>query len=54
VRAVLDAVGSRRAAVMASQDTGPMAILFAAMHPNRVSQLAIQRLRGSRCHHGNR
>ena len=41
VRAVLDAVGSRRAAVMAAYDTGPMAILFAAMQPERVSELVL-------------
>jgi pimeloyl-ACP methyl ester carboxylesterase len=41
VRAVLDAVGSRRAAVMAGLDTGPMAILFAATQPGRVSQLVL-------------
>jgi class 3 adenylate cyclase len=39
--AVLDAVGSGRAAVMASEDTGPTAILFAAMHPDRVSHLVL-------------
>ena len=41
VRAVLDAVGSRRAAVMAAYDTGPMAILFAATQPERVSHLVL-------------
>ena len=41
VRAVLDAVGSQRAAVMAVQDTGPMAILFAATQPERVSALVL-------------
>jgi class 3 adenylate cyclase len=41
VRAVLDAVGSRRAAVMAALDTGQMAILFAAMQPDRVSKLVL-------------
>jgi class 3 adenylate cyclase/pimeloyl-ACP methyl ester carboxylesterase len=41
VRAVLDAVGSRRAAVMAAYDTGPMAILFAATQPERVSELVL-------------
>jgi pimeloyl-ACP methyl ester carboxylesterase len=41
VRAVLDAVGSRRAAVMAAADTGPMAILFAATQPARVSHLVL-------------
>jgi len=41
VGAVLDAVGSRRAAVFAFQDMGPIAILFAAMQPDRVSQLVL-------------
>jgi class 3 adenylate cyclase/alpha-beta hydrolase superfamily lysophospholipase len=41
VRAVLDAVGSKRAAVLAGQDAGPMGILFAAMHPDRVSHLVL-------------
>jgi class 3 adenylate cyclase len=41
VRAVLDAVGSRRAAVMAALETGTMAILFAAMQPERVSKLVL-------------
>jgi class 3 adenylate cyclase len=39
--AVLDAVGSQRTAVMAIQETGPIAILFAAMHPERVSHLIL-------------
>ena len=41
IRAVLDAVGSQRAAVMAALDTGAMAILFAATQPERVSQLVL-------------
>jgi class 3 adenylate cyclase len=41
VRAVLDAVGSQRAAVMAGLDTGAMAILFAATQPERVSKLVL-------------
>jgi class 3 adenylate cyclase len=41
VGAVLDAAGSRRAALMANTDTGSMAILFATMHPDRVSQLVL-------------
>lgn len=40
--AVLDAVGSERAAVMATNETGPIAILFAAMHPERVSHLILE------------
>jgi class 3 adenylate cyclase len=39
--AVLDAVGSERTAVMAIEETGPIAILFAAMHPERVSHLIL-------------
>jgi class 3 adenylate cyclase len=39
--AVLDAAGSRKAAIMASLEAGPMAILFAAMHPERVSALVL-------------
>ena len=39
--AVLDAVESQAAAILAISETGPMAILFAAMHPERVSGLAL-------------
>ena len=39
--AVLDAVGSTRAAVLATLDTGPIAIVYAAMHPERVSALVL-------------
>ncbi|MBV8296344.1 MAG: adenylate/guanylate cyclase domain-containing protein [Acidimicrobiia bacterium] len=39
--AVLDAAGSTKAAIMATLDAGPMAILFAAMHPERVSALVL-------------
>jgi len=39
--AVLDAVGSERAALLASLDSGPIAIMFAAMHPERVSSLIL-------------
>jgi class 3 adenylate cyclase/pimeloyl-ACP methyl ester carboxylesterase len=39
--AVLDAVGSARAAVVAVQDNGPMAMMFAAMHPERVRALVL-------------
>jgi class 3 adenylate cyclase len=39
--AVLDAVGSARTALMATLETGPIAILFAAMHPERVSSLVL-------------
>jgi class 3 adenylate cyclase len=39
--AVLEAVGSNRAAILASLDAGPIAIMFAAMHPERVSSLIL-------------
>ena len=39
--AVLDAVGSASAAILATVETGPMALLFAAMHPERVSALIL-------------
>jgi pimeloyl-ACP methyl ester carboxylesterase len=41
VRAVLDAVGSERAAILAVVDAGPVATLFAATHPERVSSLVL-------------
>jgi class 3 adenylate cyclase len=41
IRAVLDAAGSRCAAVVAAGDAGPIAILFAAMHPQRVNALVL-------------
>ncbi len=37
VRAVMDAVGSERAAVMGVSEGGPMTILFAATYPERVA-----------------
>src|SRR5690349_8486878 len=39
--AVLDAAGVRRAALFATLDDGPIALLFAAMHPERVSALIL-------------
>ena len=39
--AVLDTVGSNSAAILATIDTGPMALLFASMHPERVSALIL-------------
>jgi pimeloyl-ACP methyl ester carboxylesterase len=39
--AVLDAVGSPRAVILAWAETGPMAVLFAAMHPHRVAALVL-------------
>jgi class 3 adenylate cyclase/pimeloyl-ACP methyl ester carboxylesterase len=37
--AVLDDAGSERTALIGVNDTGPIAVLFAAMHPERVSHL---------------
>jgi class 3 adenylate cyclase len=42
VRAVMDAVGSERAAVMGESEGGPLAILFAAAHPERTAALILQ------------
>ena len=39
--AVLDAADSNQAAILATLDTGPIAILYAAMHPERVSALIL-------------
>ena len=39
VRAVMDAVGSRRAVLMGVSDGAPMSILFAVTYPRRVSAL---------------
>jgi class 3 adenylate cyclase/pimeloyl-ACP methyl ester carboxylesterase len=41
VGAVLDAVGSERAAIQATFDAGPMGMLFAATHPERASALIL-------------
>jgi class 3 adenylate cyclase len=41
VGSVLDAAGSRRAAVIGHGDGAPMAILFAATHPDRTSALVL-------------
>lgn len=40
-RGVMDAVGSDRAAVLGDAEGGPMAILFAATFPDRVSSLVL-------------
>lgn len=42
VRAVLDAVGSERAAVFGASEGGNLSILFAATHPERVHALVLQ------------
>src|SRR5438552_5780959 len=39
VRAVMDAVGSERAAVFGASEGGPMCVLFAATYPKRTSAL---------------
>jgi class 3 adenylate cyclase len=39
VLAVMDAAGAERAAVFAEGDGNPMALVFAAMHPDRVTHL---------------
>jgi class 3 adenylate cyclase len=41
MRLVLDTVGSERAAIMASFDGGPMALLFAATYPERTAALVL-------------
>ncbi len=41
ILAVLDEVGSERAAILAAVDAGPIAILFTAMHPDRVRALVL-------------
>jgi pimeloyl-ACP methyl ester carboxylesterase len=42
IRAVMDAVGSDRAAVMGESEGGPLSILFAAAHPDRTRALILQ------------
>src|SRR5262245_22756522 len=42
VRAVMDAVGSERAALLGYSEGGPMCALFAATYPARVSALIMQ------------
>jgi pimeloyl-ACP methyl ester carboxylesterase/class 3 adenylate cyclase len=41
VRAVMDAVGSERAALLGISEGGPMCVLLAAAHPDRVSSLVL-------------
>lgn len=41
VRAVMDAAGSERAALLGVSEGGPMSVLFAATHPDRVSDLVL-------------
>jgi len=41
IGAVMDALGIRRAAIYGVSEGGPLALLFAAMHPDRVSALVV-------------
>jgi pimeloyl-ACP methyl ester carboxylesterase len=41
VRAVMDAAGSERAALFGISEGGPMSVLFAATHPERVAALVL-------------
>lgn len=41
VRAVMDAVGSRRAVLLGCSEGGPMSMLFAATYPDRVRSLVL-------------
>ena len=41
VQAVMDAAGSRRAALFGISEGGPMSILFAASHPQRTTALVV-------------
>ena len=41
IRAVMDAAGSKRAALMGMSEGGPMCALFAATYPDRVSSLIL-------------
>ena len=41
VRAVMDAVGSERAALFGVSEGGPMSVLFAATYPDRASALVL-------------
>jgi len=42
IRAVMDAVGSERAAILGESEGGPLSMLFAAAHPERVDALILQ------------
>ncbi|MBT2323878.1 adenylate/guanylate cyclase domain-containing protein [Variovorax paradoxus] len=41
VRAVMDAVGSKRAALVGVSEGGPLGVMFSATHPDRVSAMVI-------------
>ena len=42
IRAVMDAVGSERAAIIGESEGGPLSMLFAAAHPERTVGLILQ------------
>jgi pimeloyl-ACP methyl ester carboxylesterase len=42
IRAVMDDVGSERAAILGESEGGPLAMLFAAAHPERTTALILQ------------
>src|SRR5215211_874757 len=42
IRAIMDAVASERAAIMGESEGGPLALLFAAAHPERTRALILQ------------
>jgi class 3 adenylate cyclase len=42
IRAIMDAAGSERAAIMGESEGGPLAMLFAAAHPERTVGLILQ------------
>lgn len=42
IRAVMDAAGSDRAAIMGESEGGPLGLLFAAAHPERTTALVLQ------------
>jgi class 3 adenylate cyclase len=41
IRAVMDAAGSEQAVIMGASEGGPLALLFAAAHPERVASLIL-------------
>jgi len=42
IRAIMDATGSERAAIIGESEGGPLALLFAAAHPERTRALILQ------------
>nr|MBA2566840.1 adenylate/guanylate cyclase domain-containing protein [Thermoleophilaceae bacterium] len=51
ILAVMDAAGSERAALLGSLEGGPLAMLFAATHPERVSALILYATFARATHH---